>query len=86
MCYRSAMPTIRAEARLRARNQLTLPDRIVEAMRSEPGDRFIVEVEVDEPGTVRLRRVRESYAGALTGVYGDVGSYLESEREGWDRR
>lgn len=79
------MGTISAEARLRARNQITLPEPIVEAAHVEPGDRFVVEVDADDPGTVRLHRVRESYAGALEGVYGDVGAYLERERDDWDQ-
>jgi len=79
------MATISAEARLRARNQLTLPEPIVAVTQAEPGDRFVVEVEADDPGTVRLRRVRESYAGALEGVYGDAGAYLDGERDSWDK-
>ncbi len=77
-------PTVTAEARLRDRNQITIPDAIVRAAGIEPGETFIVEFEPGEPDTVRLRRVRTSYAGALTGLYGDVATYLDDERGSWE--
>lgn len=73
-----------AEARLRARNQLTLPDAVVTAAGIVEGDRFVVEVEAGDPDTVRLHRIRPSYAGALRGIYGDPDVYLETERESWE--
>jgi hypothetical protein len=79
------MSRVIARARLRPRSQLTLPDAIVQADGVRTGDDFVVEYETSDPGTIVLRRVRESYAGALDGVYGDVKTYLEEEREAWDR-
>jgi len=73
-----------AEARLRARNQLTLPDPVIKAAGIEEGDRFIVEVVPGEPGTLRLHRIRPSYAGALRDVYGDVDAHLDAERQTWE--
>ncbi len=78
------MPTVSAEARLRPRNQLTLPEPIVEAAGLESGDVFVVEIEPGDPDTVRLHRVRKSYAGALTGIYGDVQAYVDDERKAWE--
>jgi hypothetical protein len=78
------MNTITAPARLRPRNQLTLPEAIVAAGNLEEGTNFIVEIEPSEPDLVRLRRVRSSYAGALPGLYGLVDEYLEGERAGWE--
>ena len=78
------MDTIASPARLRPRNQLTLPDAIVKAAGLEEGTTFIVELEPSEPDVVRLRRVRSSYAGALRGLYGPVDEYLEGERAGWE--
>ena len=75
--------TISAEARLRDRNQLTLPEAIVAAARLEPGAVLVVETRLDDPDTLVLRRVRRSYAGALRGVYGDATAYVEGERESW---
>lgn len=55
------MPTnVIAEARLRERNPITIPDRIVEAAGMERGETFVVEVEPEDRDTVRLRRVRTS--------------------------
>ena len=75
--------TVTAEARLRDRNQLTIPDVIVRTAGIESGETFVVEVATDVPDVLVLRRVRASYAGALEGVYGDPGAYLEEERGSW---
>ena len=79
------MTMIVATARLRARNQLTLPDPIVQAGGLEDGATFIVELEPDDPDVVRLRRVRSTYAGALKGMFEPSDEYLAGERAGWDR-
>ena len=68
---------------MRARNQLTLPDPVVQAAGIAEGDRFLVEVERDDPDTVRLHRIRDSYAGALRDVYGEPEDYLAKERASW---
>jgi len=78
------MTEMSATARLRARNQLTLPDPIVQAAGLEEGATFVVEVDAAQPDVVRLRRVRTSYAGALKGLYEPSAEYLEGERSGWD--
>ncbi len=75
---------ISATARLRDRNQLTIPDPIARAAGIEVGDSFVVEIEPSDPDVLRLRRVRDSYAGALVGLYGDSGTYVESERRSWE--
>lgn len=77
-------PTV--EARLRARNQLTLPDPVVQAIGLAEGDRFIVETDPSDPDVVRLRRIRETYAGALAAVYGDATAALAEERVSWPDR
>src|SRR5688572_18047712 len=75
-------------AQLRPRNQLTLPEPVVAALGARPGERFLVSVE--GPDSVRLVRIRRSYAGALQGMWGDsqdaVDAWLRSERETWERR
>jgi hypothetical protein len=76
--------TVTAEARLRARNQLTLPEPVVQAAGIAEGERFVVELAADDPDTVRLHRIRASYAGALRDLYGDPAAYLEGERRSWD--
>ena len=72
-----------AESRLRARNQLTLPDRVVQAAGLTEGDRFVVDVDPTEPDIVRLRRLRTSYAGTMAEVYVDATAALEEERASW---
>lgn len=75
--------TVSASAKVRARNQMTIPDRIVEAAGIEEGETFVVELEPDAPDLLRLRRVRDSYAGTLGGLYGAVDAYLDEERGDW---
>jgi hypothetical protein len=77
------MTVLRVSARLRSRNQLTLPNEIVSAAAIAEGETFVVELEPAEPDVVILRRVRASYAGALKGMYGPVDAYVEGERAGW---
>ena len=72
-----------AEARLRERNQLTLPDPVVQAGGLAVGERFVVEVDPDDPATVRLLRIRPTYAGAFRELFGDVAAALAEERHGW---
>ena len=76
---------IAAEARLRRKSQLTLPDPVVQAANLGVGDRFLVEVAPDDPDTIHLHRIRSSYAGALEGVYGDVDEFVAAERATWKR-
>ena len=74
-------PTI---ARLRAKNQLTLPDAIVRAVGAEKGDRFHVVV---QDGGIRLEPIRKSYAGSLKGMWPpDWIDELRQERDSWERR
>ena len=80
------MSDLVATARLRSRNQLTLPDPIVQAAGLEEGATFVVELDQADPDVVRLRRVRSSYAGALQGLYEPTGEYLQGERSGWQPR
>jgi hypothetical protein len=78
--------SVSAEARLRGRNQLTLPDRVVQAGGLMEGERFVVEIDPAEPETVRLHRIRATYAGSLRDVYGDPVAALEEARQGWNER
>ncbi|OGO54907.1 MAG: hypothetical protein A2V84_06275 [Chloroflexi bacterium RBG_16_70_13] len=73
-----------AEARLRGRNQLTLPDPVVQAGGLAEGERVVVEIDPADPDTVRLHRIRASYAGTLREVYGDPVAALAEERQGWE--
>jgi bifunctional DNA-binding transcriptional regulator/antitoxin component of YhaV-PrlF toxin-antitoxin module len=72
---------IQVEAVLRKRNQLTLPSEAVDVLGLREGDVVIIEV---KHHAATLRPVRRSYAGALTGVYGDANEYVERERASWE--
>jgi bifunctional DNA-binding transcriptional regulator/antitoxin component of YhaV-PrlF toxin-antitoxin module len=76
--------SVTGEARLRARNQLTLPEPVVHAAGIVEGDRFVVEVVAGDPDTVRLHRIRPSYAGTLRDTYGDPTAFLDAERQSWE--
>ena len=78
-----ATVAIRAEARLRAKSQLTLPESIVAGAGIEPGDRFLVELDAADLSVIRLHRLRSSYAGSMRQVFGDPGAYLATERASW---
>jgi antitoxin component of MazEF toxin-antitoxin module len=80
------MHGLEVEAGLRPENELTLPDAVVESLELQPGDRLIFEIDDEDPGSVRLRPIRRSYAGLLAGVYGtpeEAAAYIEEERASW---
>ncbi len=72
-----------AEARLRERNQLTLPDAVAKAAGITEGERFVVTFDPGHPDSVRLDRIRETYAGSMADAFGDPEAYLREVREGW---
>lgn len=77
---------VEAEARLRPKNQLTLPEPIVRALDAHPDDLLVFETDPEQPGTAQVRLVPRSFAGALTGVYGtteEVKAFLREEHEAW---
>lgn len=67
--------------RLRPKNQVTLPQAALALIGAKLGDRFLVSVEDD---VVRLEPVRDSYAGALQGVWpNDWQEELRRDRDSW---
>lgn len=79
-------PPIRAEARLRNKNQLTLPEPIATALDARPDDLLVFEADPEQPGTARIRVLPRAFAGALTGVYGttaEVKAFLREEHAAW---
>ena len=78
--------TVSAEARLRAKNQLTLPELIVEALQAQPDDLLVFEADATDVGTARVRLIPGRFAGSLTGTYGtteDVKAFLREEHAAW---
>ncbi len=81
-----AQRPIEADARLRAKNQLTLPEPIAEALGAEPNDLLVFEIDPTRPDVAVVHRVPGNFAGALTGVYGtsdDVTAFIREEHAAW---
>jgi hypothetical protein len=79
---------VAAEARLRTRNQLTVPKAIVRALHAEPNDTFVWETDPNEPGLARVYRIAHDSAGSMTGVYGTSEEVLDAvrgEHAAWDK-
>jgi hypothetical protein len=77
---------IEAEARLRRKNQLTLPEAIVRVLDAAPYDVIVFEADPAEPGVAHLHLVPREFAGSLTGVYGtseEVLEFVRGERADW---
>jgi AbrB family looped-hinge helix DNA binding protein len=81
------MAKFEVETTVRKRNQVTLPKAVADARQLHEGQRLVVVVDDEHPDEILLRRVRDSYAGILTGVYGandaEREAYLRGEREAW---
>ncbi len=77
---------IEAEARLRHKNQLTMPEPIVRALEAELDDVLVFETDPAEPGVARVRLLPRDFAGSLTGVFGtaeETLEYVRGERAAW---
>jgi len=77
---------IEAEARLRAKNQITLPGPIAAALDAHPDDVLVFETDPEQPRTARIRLIPRSFAGALTGTFGtteEVKAFLRDEHAAW---
>ncbi len=77
---------IEAEARLRAKNQLTLPEPIAQALGAEPNDVLVFEIDSTQPYVVQVHLVHARFAGALTGTYGttdEVKAFIREEHAAW---
>jgi bifunctional DNA-binding transcriptional regulator/antitoxin component of YhaV-PrlF toxin-antitoxin module len=72
---------------LHPKNQVTLPAEIARALGARPGDRLQFAIDPENPETATVRRIRESYLGALAGAYGETHeqqlAYLRAEQDGW---
>jgi hypothetical protein len=70
-------------ARLRPKNQLTVPEEALVAVGAKVGTRFVVTV---ERGAIRLDPVLESYAGVFRDVFpADSVAEVRAERDSWER-
>ena len=78
---------LESETTIRARNQVTIPKDVAEARGLREGQRLLIVVDDDHPDEFIVRRLRDSYAGILTGVYGrtvaEREAYARGENEAW---
>jgi len=82
----TATGPIAVDARLRAKNQITVPDAIVRALGASPDDVLAFETDPGEPGLARIRLMPRSFAGSLTGTWGTTEAaigFVRAERESW---
>ena len=73
--------------RIRAKNQITIPEPIATQLGVGPGDRLFGHV--DQSGQLVLRKVPRSFAGALAGLWGteeEAMAELRASRDEWDER
>ena len=80
-------PCVQASARLRKKNQLTLPAPVANAIGARPNDLLVFEANPAEPNTVIVRRMPRSFAGAMPGVDGttrDVIEFIRAEHATWN--
>lgn len=81
-----AQRPIEADARLRAKNQLTLPEPIAHALGAEPNDLLVFEVDPSQPDVALVHVVPAGFAGAMTGIYGttaEVQKFIREEHAAW---
>lgn len=79
--------SVEAEARLRPKNQITVPEPIVRLLDARKDDTLVFAADASEPGVVRVRVLPRTFAGALSGVYGtteEVKAFLRQEHADWE--
>lgn len=80
------MARLELEVGVRRKNQITLPELVAKRLNVEPGDRLVFVIDEDRPEQIRVRRIRRSYAGVLSGVYGtpeQADAHVRDERASW---
>lgn len=77
---------LQEEVRVKRKNQITWPEKLAARMEVREGSRLLVVYDENTQVAV-VRRIRDSYAGTLRGVYGtgkgEVRAHLEEERASW---
>lgn len=79
---------VEIDARLRHKNQLTLPEPVARALDARVNDRLLFEIDPTDPGVVRLRVLPRDFAGSMTGVFGTTDetlAFVRGERDAWGR-
>jgi AbrB family looped-hinge helix DNA binding protein len=73
--------------RIRPKNQITIPEAIATQLGIGPGDRLFARV--DESGQLVMRKVPNSFAGALAGLWGtqeEIDAEIRAGRDEWTER
>lgn len=80
------MPVLEERIAVRNRKQITIPKLIADARNIQQGQAMIVHIDDERPNEIVLRLLPESYAGALTSVFGDVSAdeFVKGERATWE--
>jgi bifunctional DNA-binding transcriptional regulator/antitoxin component of YhaV-PrlF toxin-antitoxin module len=81
------VPPVAAEARLRRKNQITLPEQIASALDARPDDILVFETNPEDPHMACVRVLPRSFAGSMTGLYGTTEQmlgYLREEHAAWE--
>ncbi len=79
---------VEVDARLRYKNQLTLPEAVARALDARPDDQLLFEIDPADPGVVHLRVLPRDFAGSMTGVFGTTDetlAFVRGERDAWGR-
>lgn len=77
---------VEVDARLRQKNQLTLPEPVARALDARPDDRLLFEIDPADPSVVLLRVLPREFAGSMTGVFGTTDetlAFVRGERDAW---
>ena len=81
------IPAVIETVRLRAKNQVTLPEAIARAIDAHPGDRLRIWVEAD--GSIHLQKIGASAYGKFPGMWGrdseEIAAHLNELRDEWER-
>jgi hypothetical protein len=65
---------------------LTLPESVAGALAARPDDRLVFDSDPSEPGIVRIRKARTTWAGALADIFGtedEFAAFVREERASW---
>lgn len=79
---------VEAQARIRKKSQITIPQEILDKLGIGPGDTIVFCIREGNPKVAQLRPLPRSFSGLLTGVYGktqeEIEDYLREERDAWE--
>lgn len=78
--------TLEVTVTVRRKNQMTVPDAIMQRLGLKEGDRLRLRVNAEE-STFTVEPLPRTYAGIAPGLYGneeEAAAYVDQERSSWD--